>query len=60
MSTYDERARRFGSDPEALEWARERVEKALGRAEDMAAHLEAKGDAEKASGVPLGRRFTRL
>ena len=46
----DERDRKYGSDPEALAWARERIEKALARVEDMAAHLADKGQADKADG----------
>jgi hypothetical protein len=45
-----DRARKYGSDPEALSWARERVEKALQRVEDMAAHLAEKGEVDKAEG----------
>lgn len=50
MSTYDERARHFGSDPDALQWARERAQAAIDKAEAMAAHLASKGDAAKADG----------
>ena len=46
----DERDRLYGSDPDALAWARERVEKALGRVEDMADHLAGKGQDDKAEG----------
>jgi hypothetical protein len=45
-----ERGRTYGSDPEALAWARERVEKALARVEDMAAHLTERGELDKAEG----------
>lgn len=46
----DERDRRYGSDPEALAWARSKVELALKRVEDMAKHLKSRGETEQAEG----------
>lgn len=50
QSQRDERDRLYGSDPEALAWARSKVEIALKRVEDMAAHLASKGEDDKANG----------
>lgn len=50
QSQRDERDRHYGSDTEALAWARDRVEAAVRRVDDMAAHLESKGEADKANG----------
>lgn len=41
---------KYGRDPEALAWARERVEKQLAFVERMAAHLAEKGETAKAEG----------
>jgi hypothetical protein len=46
----EDRDRKYGSDPEALAWARSKVEIALRRVEDMGNHLAEKGKPEKAEG----------
>ena len=41
---------KFDRDPEALAWAREKLTKQLKFVERMAAHLDEKGETEKAKG----------